>query len=358
MIGNLATSSLVGGGNDSTMRMPRRKRVNRRERVGWLTLALMATTFSVAACGCGGSTSINTQHSTTTLPDSAQGSTESSGTSGPSATAAGIIVLTSTNSSCTVNSVDPSSGAMTAVATFPVSSAGTNCRDSQPEAPLVYSSNFDRLAMTKGVDDGARAGWITPGGDFVQVGPSSATPDFGDKTRINAIGFDKLDNFYYRVDVGIELSGNEHSEYYRTPAGSTTAGELIGTSDDEERIFGRLPGGLLGFGAEESVFSGCSLHNPMSGDFDPDQPNNFHAKKGQVFRSDKWCSNSGDPITPNGNSPVLHLAASPDGSQVAFKTNTSKLFVVGTSGSDKPRQIEVADLKGLGGTGWVIRAWR
>lgn len=275
----------------------------------------------------------------------------------PTAQAEGIIVLTSTNSSCVVHAVNPETGEVSAVSTFEKNASTRNCREPQYKAPLVYSSTFDRIAATQGSGNDTRAGWMTTDGTFVQVGPDSLNPDFGEPEVVHDVGFDELDNFYYTVTEGSGPSVRLPTSYYRVPAGQTGDGELVGTNEDDG-YFGRLPGGLLGTGAQEAIFSGCSLNIRPSRDFNPDVAQYFHAYKNQVFRSAEWCSNNGEPITDAAKSTVLNIAVSPQGDQVAMQTALSDFYVTAASGAGTPRKLNVPEFEDLGGTGWVIHSWR
>jgi len=319
-------------------------------------LSLGFVSIALVLCACGTPDRALDDAAKASTPTAAASTPETStSTADPTAEARGIIVLTGTNDSCTVNAVDPLSGKLSVISTFEISPMEANCRDAEYVEPLVYSSTFDRLAFTSGTGEETHAGWMTNEGAFVIVGPDSSTPEFGESTKVESIGFDKLDNFYYTVDFGRQLEDSAPTEYYRVPAGDSGNGELIGTSDGESR-FGRLPGGLLGFGATES--GGCVLGVSWSSDFNPDIQQYYHTEDNQVIRSDQWCTHDGTPITPEAKSAVLNVAVSPTGDEVAFQTNLSDFYVTSASGAGTPRKLDVAELKDLGGTGWVIHSWR
>lgn len=75
-----------------------------------------------------------------------------------------------------MEAVNPATGEVTEVSDF--ADILGNC----PSDPFQFPSMFDRLAQTAGAiggRNGTRAGWYTPNGDFIAVGPAATTPDFG-----------------------------------------------------------------------------------------------------------------------------------------------------------------------------------
>lgn len=311
----------------------------------------------LAACG----SSAQEQPTKSRVPQSSALSTTTSAVASPVTTTvapvrvAGIIVLNwaKSKSRCTIQSLDPVSGSVTDIASFADNTGDLDCN--RP-GPYLFSSKFDRIAESRGsVDSERRAGWIGPSGTFTPVGPTPTTPDFGEHTTVFAVGFDKRDNFYYRVAHGDSLGANYYEEYFRVPPGSVSNGEFVGStkkdSPEHGTQFGMLPGGTLGFGSTKPYNRDCNGDS-----FDPDRQVYFWEEHGLIERSAEWCT-GGTPITPPTTYDIFDVAGSPDGEQAVFTFGGTKIFVVDASGESPPKELNAPSLTDLGNFSWKIYTW-
>ena len=198
-----------------------------------------------------------------------------------------------------------------------------------PNEALQFPTTFDRLSETFGAvgGDGTQAGWFTSDGDFVQVGPGSTSSEWEQSTAPYSIGFDKHDNFYYRVEHGSSTL-DHFNEYFRVPAGQTGNGEFVGRIDSsDDTRFGMLPDGTLGLNPPDSCVP------PIV---------SISTRRDKIERSDTCDTQSAKvELTPINNQGIDSLAVSPDKTDVVFKTGSNTLYIMSVQGGD-PRPIATA----------------
>lgn len=326
------------------------------------------TTFvavvAVLATGCGN----NGLTSSANIAGSAAVSTKSSSQYGAAPTSSapvkpakltGIVMISHDGSTCTVQSLDPSTGQVSEFARFTVEATiqTTAKCPKRVGASTFYSPDFQRAAVLQKVSSDLHAGWLDREGTFTAVSPKIEASDFSLPAEVHVVGFDKRGNFYYTMEYGnIVNDSNWHNDLFRVPAGSTTGAQLVGSQTAENHFdvgVAPLPGGELGITKDGNVFAGCSLDVNLDGPFDPDRTTYFFSQDDRIYKSDKWCVNGQNqtPITPKVTSGIIDFVVSPDGSKVIFQTgNKAKsLYQLDTTGSGDPVKLDIdtSDIKGL-----------
>jgi hypothetical protein len=295
----------------------------------------------------------------------------------PAQQVSGIVITSFPGDSsihCDIETIDPTSGAVTKNSSFNIDSlqaTSMSCPTGTDEGDTWFSHNYDRLAFTR---SDYRAAWVDKDGKVTLIGPATSKPDFGVQTVVTAVGFDKHDNFYYSAGRSDGRYEDEAADYYRVPAGSTSDGVKIGTiifhpQDGQRAVFGRLPGGTLGVGAEvplEGAGSWSECHMQMDSNFDPDRHTYYYADQGRIYRSNNWCDNSAsaedadskNAVIPAGNYGVGAVISSPDGSRLAFMSN-GKIYTASSDGRSTPTQLDVPELTSPPArlSTWHFRGW-
>ncbi len=226
----------------------------------------------------------------------------------------------------------------------------------------MFTHNYDRLAFTR---TDLRAAWLDRDGKVTLIGPETSLPDFGVQSIVTAVGFDKLDNFYYTIKHSSPQSFDYSLDYYRVPAGSTSNGEMIGTvfikGGEAQATFGRLPDGTMGLGAERPLNAQWKGYA-----FDPDRHTYFYVDQGRIYKTDTWGDsdlsandvNSANAFLPPGNYGIASLMSSQDGSQLMFVSGNDHLYTMSTSGQSTPTQLNVPQLTSSENSStWAFRGW-
>lgn len=267
----------------------------------------------------------------------------------------GIVLVSATPSACSITVANPDTGDAVVISTFRVTPAEVPCNSSEPSKPILYSSNFDKLATKS--RDGSQVGWLDSEGQFHGV-VSALDPIPGSGHSAFPLGFDKNDNFYYQV-------GND--QIYRTMAQNPGPGELVGSNSDNS-VFGFAPGGNLTFGAHSSIYpwENCNHGDPgtvgqtviiYDSVEDPDRTiPYYYVKNDTLYRDTGFCELKGEEVAPKFNFTVHSLAVSPDGTRVAITTNLSDIFIIDTTGRGEQRRISLK--KAFGNIPFGIRGWR
>ncbi|NDJ91938.1 hypothetical protein, partial [Mycolicibacter kumamotonensis] len=120
---------------------------------------------------------------------------------------------------CRVWSLDPESGKLVKYAQFSSAILGDSC---PVENRSAFPTTFDRVTLDITKPD--HAGWLDSRGQVTHVGPKSQNPDFGTQSYVLGIGFDRHDNYYYKISYS-----DRPTDYFRVPAGSTGVGTKIAT---------------------------------------------------------------------------------------------------------------------------------
>src|SRR5882757_2633037 len=127
----------------------------------------------------------------------------------PVATAAGIVVVSFEEpSSPVVGYIDPTSGRYSQGATLNISPQSFGAGD---RGTIRLAPDWSRYAVSRQVGDIAHAGWVDPQAKFTDVAAQPPPP--GGAVAFDAIGFDGMGNFFYR------LTGQDQSAIYQMPNG-------------------------------------------------------------------------------------------------------------------------------------------
>lgn len=256
----------------------------------------------------------------------------------PPPSMSGIVVVSVEDpASPVIGYIDPSSGKYSQGATLnvaPESFSVVNAGD------IRLAPDWSRYAVTREVDGAARAGWVDAESRFTDVGAGEA------------IGFDGLGNFFYRDVYGI----------VQVRAGQTDGGEPVPYLPSGEDVVLKRDGtGRLVDVAWCPTFSGSWLS--------PTEYLHVSGDGHQIYRTAiddtpglRGCDSAvGAPLLPESTAATVHNpVASPDGTQVAYVSDSGELWIVGTRDGDQPVRLTVSgiDLAPMSRTmlaGWAPR---
>jgi hypothetical protein len=252
-------------------------------------------------------------------------------TSAPPAGAVGIVVVSFEEaSSPVVGFIDPGSGRYLQGATLNIAPQSFTIAD---RGSVRIAPDWSRYAVTRQVGAVNHAGWVDPQAKF-----TDATGHTTPAGSADAIGFDGMGNFFYRV------AANDQSKIYQVPTGQTSGGEPIPfLSATEGTVLNRDGTGRL------VDVSACPT---FAADWvSPSEYLHVSADGTQIFRTNvidtpelRDCDAPiGIALLPPGETAkVSDPVASPDGTTVAYLRDDTELWLVDARGNGTPRRVEVS----------------
>jgi hypothetical protein len=279
----------------------------------------------------GGSTSISSEHSSSSSGPSGQAS---------SGVTSGILAVSGTPGDVfSYGLIDPNSGNYSSVASFDVSKcvcSGTG--------QIFASPDFKKFAFTKNVDGHEDAGWTDTSGNFTDVTPHANPGSFGGPPpNFIAIGFDGAGNFYYQ---------SKDNDFFKLPAGSTNNAERI--------LHGIRSWAFLDYDGtiefpiktcSQPIWAGPNKLLDVSGIGHPAGTGTQIYKADAVKDTSTGCFKGANavPLLPTTNTTTVENAVSNrDGTQVAFKYDNqaggTDLYIIATDGSSQPKKVTLSNI--------------
>ena len=254
--------------------------------------------------------------------------------------ASGIVVVSVEDAaSPVIGFIDPSSGNYTQGPTLNVSPQSFGVSDG---GDIRLAPDWSRYAVTRQVGDVGHAGWVDRHGKFTDVNVAS-----------DAIGFDGLGNFFYRVEE------NDQSSIYVLPNGQTSGGEPAPYLPSGDGIVFKRDG-------TGRLFDLSSCPTFAAHWLTPTEYLHVSTDGMQIFRTNvaetpglRDCDSPlGTALLRADNtSPVSSPVASPDGTRVAYLRDGGELWIVDGKDGGNPTRVNVTGID-LGPTGKsVLEGW-
>lgn len=248
---------------------------------------------------------------------------------------AGIVVVSAEEpSSPVVGFIDPSSGRYSQGATLNIA---PQTFDPADRGSVRLAPDWSRYAVTRAVGDASHAGWVDRQAKFTDV-TIQAPPSAGATPRFDAIGFDGMGNYFYR------MTAHGQSTVFQVPNGQSGGGEAVAYLPGADGTALKRDGtGRL------TDMSGCPTFAAQW--ISPSEYLHVSADGTQIFRTNvvdtpklRDCDAPiGTPLlSPGGTAKVSDPVASPDGTKVAYLVDGTQLWVVDATGKGVPTRLNVS----------------